>query len=91
MQKAGKIAWGTVATIAFTAAGAAVSFVLTDHDRLGRAEASIVAGGQREVEFRREVLQSLSDIKQDIREMREAGEHIRWRELPPSPYRRPAR
>jgi hypothetical protein len=62
-------------------------FFLRYNDRLIMVEAAQMSSDQRDSEFRREILQRLQDLQTDVRELRsERG--VRWKELPPSPFRR---
>lgn len=64
-----------------------VTFWLTDHDKIVSVYASQPENNRRDAEFRSEIRAALKDIKDDMRQMRESGSHVRWRDLPPSPYR----
>jgi hypothetical protein len=64
-----------------------VGFFMKYHDRLLIVEAAQISSSQREMEFKREVLQRLADLQVDVREIRQSN-GVKWRELPPSPYNR---
>lgn len=62
-------------------ATAGVTFFLSYHDRLMRVEAAQITSDHRDVEFKREVLQKLSDLQTDVREIRSSS-GVTWRETP---------
>lgn len=67
--------------------GGVATFFLNYNDRLLKVEAAQTSADQRGQQFQREILQRLEDLQTDVRELR-AENGVRWRELPPSPYRR---
>lgn len=55
--------------------------------RVTSLEKDSVARDRREVQFQQDVRQDLTDLKNDLRELRQEASHVRWSELPPSPFR----
>jgi len=67
--------------------GACFGFFLKYNDRLLIVEAAQTASDQRAQQTQREILQRLQDLQTDVRELRSEN-GVRWRELPPSPFKR---
>lgn len=64
---------------------ACVAFFLGYNERFIRVEAAQISAEQRDGQFRQQVLQRLSDLQTDVREIR-AQNGVSFRELPPSRY-----
>lgn len=81
-----QITLGNILTLVIICGGG-FGFFLKYNDRLISVEAAQVSSDRMDHEFKREVLQKLQDLQSDVREIRQAS-GVRWRELPPSPYKR---
>lgn len=91
------ITLGNILTILVIAGGVG-GWMLTDHDSIISVKAEqtaiskeLAARDVRDREFREGMHAAILSIQSDMRQMRENGAHIRWRELPPSAYQRGGR